>query len=107
MEITYCSLISILNADLHNILTKLKLQSVHEYNINFRKMNMPGLSGCRDESSAYSRWIIRLGGSFIMYKYRTDYTVLVCVVVCAAFILDGLPGKSNEKVWTPGVSQVN
>ena len=42
-----------------------------------------------------------------MYKYRTDYTVLVCVVVCAAFILDGLPGKSNEKVWTPGVSQVN
>lgn len=49
---TYCSLISFLNADLHKILTKWKLQSVHEYNINFRKMNMPGLSGCRDESSA-------------------------------------------------------
>lgn len=52
MEITYCSLTSFLNADLHKILTKRKLQSVHEYNINFRKMNMPGLSGFRDESSA-------------------------------------------------------
>lgn len=31
----------------------------------------------------------------------------MCLVVCATFILDGFPGKSNEKVWAPVVSQVS